>query len=100
LEEIGLSELTVEQLEELCEIGEKAARDYVLSKIPSRRISNFDVTVTTEGTKPVNVNIDIELELSPLMKDFNVEKLTDEAVQRGFAAIEEYLRGISCKFKK
>ena len=100
MEEIGLPELTVEQLEELCEIGEKAARDYVLSKIPSRRISNFDVTVTTEGNKAVNVYIDIELELSPLMKDFNVKELTNEAVQKGFAAIEEYLRGISCKFKK
>lgn len=100
MEEIGLSELTVEQLEKLCEIGEKAARDYVLSKIPNRRISNFNVTVTTEGNKPVNVDIEIELELSPLMKDFNAEKLTNEAVQKGFAAIEEYLRGISCKFKK
>lgn len=98
--EIGLSELTVGQLEELCEIGERAARDHVLSEIPSRMISNFDVTVTTEGNKPVNVSIDIELELSPLMKDFNAEKLTNEAVQKGFAAIEEHLREISCQSTK
>ena len=100
MDEIILSELTVEQLEKLCEIGEKAVRDYVLSKIPSRRISNFDATVTTEGNKPINVNIEVELELSPLMKDFNVKKLTKEAVEKGFAAIEEYLREISCKFTK
>ena len=100
MDEIGLSELTVEQLEKLCKIGEKAARDHVLSKIPNRRISYLDVTVTTEGNKPVNVNIEVELELSPLMKDFNVEELTKIAVEKGFAAIEEYLREISCKSTK
>lgn len=100
MEEIGLSELTVEQLERLCEIGEKAARGYVLSKVPKSRISNLDVTVTTEGSKPVNVNIEVELELSPLMKDFNVNALTKESIERGFAAIEELLREISCKSTK
>ncbi len=100
MEEIGLSELTDKQLERLCEVGEKAVRDFVLSEIPSRRISNLDVTVTIEGSKPVRVNIEVELELSPLMKDFNVNKLTKEAVEKGFAAIEEHLREISCKSTK
>jgi len=100
LEEIGISDLTVEQLEKLCEIAEKAARDYVLSKVSARRISTLDVTVDTEGSKPVTVNVEVEIMLSPLMKKFDVEKLTKEAIETAFAAIKEYLRELSCKSTK
>jgi len=97
LEEIGLSELTVEQLEKLCEIGEKAARGHILSKVSARRISTLDVTIDTEGAKPLIVNVEVELTLSPLMKNFNVEELTEGATARAFEAINQYLREIACK---
>lgn len=97
LEEIGISELTTDQLEKLCEIGEKAAREHVLSKVPSRRISTLDITVDTEGVKPVTVNVEVELTLSPLMKNFDVEKLVKEASEKAFAAIKAYLSELSCK---
>ena len=97
LEEIGLSELTVEQLEKLCEIGEKAAREHILSRVSARRISTLDVTIDTEGAKPVTVNVEVELTLSPLMRNFNVEKLTEEATEKAFEAINEYLRETACK---
>jgi len=97
LEEIGISELTVEQLGKLCEIGEKVARDYILSKVPDRRISTLDITVDTEGNKPVTVNVEVEITLSPLLKDFDVERLTKEAVEKAFKAINEYLRELACK---
>lgn len=100
LEEIGISELTVEQLEKLCEIGEQAARDYIVSKVSARRISTLDITVDTEGSKPVTVNVEVEVILSPLMKDFGVEKLTKEAIEKAFAAINEYLREQGCKSTK
>lgn len=100
LEEIGISELTEDQLEKLCEIGEKAARDYVLSKVPSRRISSLDITVDTEGVKPVSVNVEVEVTLSPLMKNFDVEKLTKEATEKAFAAIKAYLSELACKSKE
>jgi hypothetical protein len=100
LEEIGISELTPEQLEKLCEIGEKAAREHVLSKVPNRRISTMDITVDTEGTRPVTVNVEVEVNLSPLMKNFNVEKLVKEATEKAFAAIKQYLSELSCKSTK
>jgi len=40
VEEIGIPELTSEEIEELCSIAEKAAREYVLSKVPPKRIEN------------------------------------------------------------
>jgi hypothetical protein len=92
LEERGVFEPNLEQVEELCEIAEETAREYVLSKAPPRRISILNVTVDAEGTKPITINIDVEVVLSPLMKNFDVEKLVKEATERAFASIEKYLR--------
>lgn len=100
MEEIGIPELTIEQVAELCERAEQAARDYVLSKVPTSRIATLDVTVDAEGTKPVTANVDVTVVLSPIMKDFDVEALTKEATKRAFVHIEEYLRELGCKSKK
>jgi len=95
LEEIGIPELTLEQVEELCGIAEKTAREHVLSKVPPRRISALNVTVDAEGTKPITINVDVEIVLSPLMKNFDVEELAKEATERAFASIEKHLRKLS-----
>lgn len=100
MEEIGIPELTLEQVEELCEIAEETAREHVLSKVPPRRISALNVAVDAEGTKPITINVDVEVVLSPLMKNFNVEKLAAEATERAFASVEKYLRKVSCKSTK
>jgi hypothetical protein len=100
LEEIGISELTTEQLEKLCEIAEKAARDHILSKVPRRRISTLDITVDTEGAKPVVVNVEVEVTLSPIMKNFDVDKLVKEATEKAFAAIKAYLSELACESTK
>ena len=98
--EIGIPELTLEQVAELCERAEQAARAYVLSKVSTGRIATLDVSVDAEGTKPVTVDVDVTVVLSPLMKDFDVEALTKEATKRAFSIIEEYLRELKCKSKK
>ena len=100
MEEIGVARLTPEQVEELCEIAEKAARKYVLSKTPMRQISVLDITVDIEGTKPITVNIDTEINLLPEMKGYGVRKLADEATQQAFISIEKHLRKIACKSTK
>lgn len=100
MEEIGILELTLEQVEELCEIAEETAREYVLSKVPPRRMPTLNVTVDAEGTKPITINVDVEVVLSPLMKNFDVEKLVKEATERAFASIRKYLRKLSCKSTK
>jgi len=97
MEEIGIPELTTEQLEELCETAEKAAREYILSKIPPRRISVLNITIDTEGSKPITVNVDVEVTLSLLMKNYDVKKLASEATKKAFVSIEMYLRKLECK---
>jgi len=96
----GIPELTDEQIEEICEVAEEAARKYILSKVPLKKILDFDITVETEGLKPLNVSVEINLELSPLMRNFDAEKLVEEAVKKAFEAIDKHLKGLSCKSEK
>jgi len=100
VEELGLPELTTEQIEELCSITEEAAREYVLSKVPSKRIETLNISVEVEGTKPVTLTVEIDVALSPLMKYFDVQKLVDEAVNEAFTSAKKYLRELKCHSKK
>ncbi|MEM3536610.1 MAG: DUF3194 domain-containing protein [Candidatus Bathyarchaeia archaeon] len=100
MEELGIPELTSEQIEELCAVAEEAARKYVLSKVTSKRVETLNISVEAEGSKPVNLTVDIDITLSPLMKNFDVQKLVDEAVKEAFAAAEKYLRELKCHLKK
>jgi len=95
-----LPSLSSENIEEICEIAEKAARKYIMSKVPLRKISDMDITVEVNGEKPLNVSVNVDLELSPLMRNYNVQKLVDEAVRKAFEAVEAYLRELKCKLKK
>lgn len=92
VEELGLPDLTTEQTEALCSTAENAARKYILSKVPLKKVDNLNISVEAEGTKPVNVTVEIDLSLSPQMKDFNAEALVNEAVQKALEASEIYLR--------
>jgi len=100
LEEIDIPTLTPEQVEELCEIAEEAARKYVLFQIPIHQVSDLNLTVDIQGLKPLTVNVDLEIKLSPLMKDYPVEKLAEEAKEKAFSALENHLRKLACQSKK
>ena len=98
--EIGIPELKSEQIEELCSIVEKTARQYVISKVSPKRIEALNISVETEGTKPVRLTVDVDVSLSPLMKKINVQKLVDEAIKEAFTSAENYLRELKCHSKK
>jgi hypothetical protein len=100
VEELGIPELTSKQIEELCSTADEAARKYVLSKVPQKRIEILNVSVEAEGTKPVTLAIDVDIALSPIMKDFDVKKLVDETLKDAFAAVENYLRELKCHSQK
>jgi len=92
VEELGIPDLTTEQTETLCSTAENAARKYILSKVPLKMVDNLNISVEAEGAKPVNVTVEIDLALSPEMKDFDAEALVNEAVQEALEASEIYLR--------
>jgi hypothetical protein len=100
VEDLGIPELTSKQIEELCSIAEEAAREYVVSKVPPKRIETLSISVGAEGTKPVVLTVEANIALSPSMKDFDVQKLVDEAVTEAFASAEKYLRELTCHSQK
>ena len=92
MEELGFPDLTTEQTETLCSTAEDAARKHILSKVPLKMVEKLNISVEAEGTKPVNVTVEIDLALLPKMKDFDADTLVNEAVQEALAASESYLR--------
>ena len=99
MEKIGIPTLNSRQVEELCELAEKTARKYVLSKVPLHRISTLNIDVEVQGRKPITMNVDVEITLSPLMKNYDVAKLAKKATEEAFTSVEKYLRELACEFK-
>ena len=100
MEDLGIPELTTEQIEQLCLTAEKTAREYILSKVPPKRVEELNVNVETEGAKPIRLNVEVNVSLSPLMKSFHVQKLVDEAVKEAFVSAEKFLRDLKCLSSK
>ena len=92
MEELGIPDLTTEQIETLCSTAEDAARKYILSKVSLKMVEKLDISVEVEGTKPVNVTVEVDLALSPKMKDFDANVLANDAVKKALEASETYLR--------
>jgi len=66
----------------------------------SERIRVVKSSLSQKGTKPVSVNVDVEIALSSLMKNYDVKKLANEAMKKAFASIERCLREFTCKSTK
>ena len=75
MEELGIPDLTTEQIEMLCATAENAARKHIFSEVPAKMVEKLDISVEAIGTKPVNITVEIGLALSPKMKDFDADKL-------------------------
>jgi len=58
-------------------------------------VEKLNISVEAEGTKPVNITVEIDLELSPKMKDFDADKLANEAVEEAHKTSENYLRKLT-----
>ncbi len=92
--ELGIPDLTTEQIETLCSTAENAARKLILSKVSSKMVDRLDISVEAAGSKPVNVTVEVDLVLSPQSEDVDAEGLVKEATNEAHKAIEKYLRKI------
>ena len=92
VEELELPELTNEQLETLCSTAEDAARKHILSKVSLKNVERLNIIVEAEGSKPLNLLIDVDLTLSPRVKDVAEKSLADEAAKTGLRAAENCLK--------
>ena len=55
-------------------------------------VEKINISVEAEGTKPLNLTVDIDLALVQQEKDIDLKKLVDEAVKEALKASENYLR--------
>lgn len=92
--ELGIPELTTEQIETLCSTAENAARKYIVSKVTSKALDRLDIAVEVDGVKPVKVAVEINLLLTPKAKDIDAEALVKAAVDEAHKATEHFLRKI------
>jgi hypothetical protein len=92
--ELGFPELSTEQIELLCQTTENAARKYILGKVGSKDVERLDIAVEIEGSKPVNVTVEINLLLTKEGKNAEVEALVKEAIAQAHKATETFLSKI------
>jgi hypothetical protein len=86
-----ISSLTYEEMEKICEVAEEAARKYIMSKVPSEYVSDISISVDLEGSESLNVEVDVEVEFSPLCRKINVREIVEGSVKAAFEAVEKYL---------
>lgn len=99
LEEIGLPELSLEQKENLCILVEKAARDFINSRIPLNEVQTLSIDVEIDGDMPVTVTVDAELVPSSSIKDYDFEQLVNETTRRALETANIRFGEIACKLK-
>lgn len=94
LSERSISDLSYEELEKLCDLAEEAARRYIASRVPKEYISDLSISVDLEGSETINIDVDVEVRLSPLCRNIDARELAEGSVRAAFDAIEEYLRRV------
>jgi hypothetical protein len=90
--ELGIPELSTEQIELLSQTVEEAAKRYVLGKVSAKDLDRLDIAVEVDGAKPVNVTVEIDLQLTQNAKGVNAEALVKAAVAEAHKATETFLR--------
>jgi len=101
LEEPEASSPSSDQIERLCEIAEEAARNHILSKVSKSEVSDLNITVEAgRREKNLIVDVDVEVRLSPLLKDLDAKRLVKEAVGVAFKSAAKFLREDQCHSKR
>ncbi len=95
LVDLGIPELMDDQLEEVSQIAEDAARKHILSKVKEKQVNRLNISVEAEGAKPVSFIVEVDLVLMPDVEDVDEKQLAAEAVKAAFEAIENFLRKLT-----
>ena len=81
---------TTDEIEQICEAAQEAARKHLLSRVSVKQIGELDVTVEAVGDKPLVVSVDVAIELTS--GNQNLDPLVDEATDKAFSAAEAKAR--------
>lgn len=79
-------------LKELCEVGETAARQFVLYKLDKKLIRSLDIQVTSEKRGGTTFKVEVFVDVEPAV-DIDVDELAASAADAALSAIDERMRG-------
>lgn len=82
-----------DEVEKICLAAEEAARKRLLSVVPLKRISDFDITIEASGDKPLVLNVDIAIDVS--IGDEDLVNLVKDATSAAFEAAESKVRELN-----
>jgi len=100
-EETAISELSLDELQSVCESTESGVRRFIFSKVTNNLVDDLNILVDADASVPASVNIAVDLRLSPLVKEVNATRLVEAAVDLGFRLVEEKTMEIlACRSKK
>lgn len=100
-EETAISKLSLDELQSVCESAELKIRRFIFSKVASNLVDDLNILVDADASAPASINIEVDLRLSPLVKEVNAAKLVEDAIDHGFLLVEEKTREIlACRSKK
>lgn len=87
----ALKALSPDRLREICEAGETAAREHVLSKLDRKLVRSLEIEVTAETGNQTTFNVGISLELEPGIET-DLDELTDGASEAALSAIDKLMK--------
>jgi hypothetical protein len=96
LVDLGIPELTEEQVAAISQAAEDAARKHIFSKVSQKLVDTLEISVEAEGARPISFTVEVNLMLKPNAKGTDEETLAKEAVNAGFEAVEKELRKLKC----
>jgi len=79
--------LTQDEIEEICEAAENAARSHLFTKVNPKQVSDFEIAVEATGDKPLTLTVDISV-FSSFPTD-RLCRLIDEACDSALKAAEQ-----------
>jgi type III secretory pathway lipoprotein EscJ len=60
LVDLGIPDLTEDQIEVVCQAAETAARKNIFSKVNQKLVEKLDIIVEAEGAKPVSFTVEVD----------------------------------------
>jgi len=94
VQQLKLPELTQERIELLSSTAENAVGKHVVSKFPSKNVERPHVSVEAEGSKPLNLSMDVYLELATQERAADGKISADEAIGAAFETAEKCSRAL------
>lgn len=85
-----LRPVTDDEIEAICTAAEEAARRFILSKIPLKKVEDLNVTIEAEGDKPLSLSVEVAVETD--LEESVLRATIDEATDAAFAAAEAKVR--------